>query len=191
MSLLWVFAYLGLERLLELYVSRKHRQALEARGGREYYPETFLRMAALHALFLAALFWESHPWRIPTDAVHVGVLAFFVLLQGLRYWCILSLGEAWNTRIVLVPGGRVQKRGPYLLMAHPNYLVVTLEFIALPLLMHAPYTFAVFFPANLLILRQRIRLEERALRQFTDYDARFPMGQGRAGSLLNGPAPRG
>jgi len=175
MSLLWVFAYLGLERLLELYVSRKHNQALEALGGREYYPETFFRMAALHALFLGALFWESYPWRIPANPFHVALLAFFVLLQGMRYWCMLSLGEAWNTRIVLVPGGRVQKRGPYLLLAHPNYLVVTLEFITLPLLMHAPYTFAVFFPANFLILRQRIRLEELALRQFTDYEERFSM----------------
>ncbi len=175
MSLLWIFAYLGLERLLELYVSRKHRQAREALGGREYYPETFFRMATLHVLFLVALIWESYPWRIPVDSYHVVLLTWFVLLQGLRYWCILSLGEAWNTRIVLVPGGRVQKRGPYLLLAHPNYLVVTLEFITLPLLMHAPWTFLVFFPANLLILRQRIRLEEMALRQFTDYAERFPM----------------
>jgi methyltransferase len=174
-TLLWVFAYLGLERLLELYVSRRHRQALEALGGREYYPETFVRMVALHALFLLALFWESYPWRIPANPLHGALLALFVLLQGMRYWCILSLGEAWNTRIVLVPGGKVQKRGPYLLLAHPNYLVVTLEFITLPLLMHAPWTFAVFFPANLLILRQRIRLEEKALRQFTDYDERFAM----------------
>ena len=94
MSLLWVFAYLGLERLLELYVSRRHRQALEAFGGREYYPETFFRMAALHALFLVALFWESYPWRIPANPFQVSLLAFFVLLQGLRYWCILSLGDS-------------------------------------------------------------------------------------------------
>jgi methyltransferase len=176
MSLLWVFAYLGLERLLELYLSRKHRQALDALGGREFYAETFVRMAALHALFLVALFWEGYPWQVPANAFHVALLGFFVLLQGMRYWCILSLGQAWNTRIVLVPGGSVQKRGPYLLLAHPNYLVVTLEFIALPLLMHAPFTFAVFFPANLLILRQRIQLEEKALRQCTDYDERFPKG---------------
>jgi methyltransferase len=172
-SLLWVFAYLVLERMLELYLSRKHRQGLEALGGREYYPDTFFRMAALHALFLVALFGEAYPWRIPAHPFQVTLLAFFVLLQGLRYWCILSLGQAWNTRIVLVPGGSVQKRGPYRLLAHPNYWVVTLEFIVLPLLMHAPWTFAVFFPANLLVLRQRIQLEERALRQFTDYGERF------------------
>jgi methyltransferase len=176
--LLWVFAYLGLERLLELQVSRKHRLALMVRGGREFNADTFFNMAALHALFLVALFWESYPWRIPLTPSNQALLGFFVLLQGLRYWCILSLGQAWNTHIILIPGGRVQKRGPYLLLAHPNYLVVTLEFITLPLLMHAPFTFAVFFPANLLILRQRIRLEERALRQFTDYAERFPVAEG-------------
>jgi methyltransferase len=174
-SLLWIFAYLGLERLLELHVSRKHRLAAVARGGREFYAETFFRMATLHSLFLVALFWESYPWRILANPFNGALVGFFVLLQGMRYWCILSLGEAWNTRIVLIPGGRVRKRGPYLLLAHPNYLVVTLEFIILPLLMHAPFTFAVFFPANLLILRQRIRLEEQALRQFTDYDEWFPV----------------
>jgi methyltransferase len=68
----------------------------------------------------------------------------------------------------------VKKTGPYRLLSHPNYLVVTMEFLLLPLLMHAPYTLAIFFPANLLIVRQRIRLEERALREFTDYSDRFP-----------------
>jgi methyltransferase len=174
MSLLWVFAYLCLERLFELHVSRKHRLAAEARGGMEFYSETFVRMAALHLLFLVALCWESYPWRIQATLLNSALLGFFVLLQGLRYWCIVSLGQAWNTRIVMVPGDRVQKRGPYLLLAHPNYLVVTLEFIILPLLMHAPITLAFFLPANLLILLQRIRLEERALRQFTDYGERFP-----------------
>lgn len=178
MSLLWVFVYLGLERLLELHISRKHRLALMAQGGKEFYPETFFRMVALHFLFLAALFLEAYPWRVSATPYQSSLLGFFVLLQGVRYWCILSLGEAWNTRIVLVPGGRVQKRGPYLLLAHPNYLVVALEFAILPLLMQAPLTFLVFFPANLLVLRQRIRLEEQALRQFTDYDERFPVAQG-------------
>jgi isoprenylcysteine carboxyl methyltransferase (ICMT) family protein YpbQ len=40
--------------------------------------------------------------------------------------------------------------------------------------MHAPYTLMLFFPANLFIVRQRIRLEEEALRTFTDYNEQFP-----------------
>ena len=174
MSLLWVFLYLGSERLFELYLSRRHAQALTARGGREFYPETFPRLVALHSLFLLALLIESHPWRLPLTPWNSTLFALFILLQGGRYWCIVSLGENWNTRIVLVPGGTVSKVGPYRFLAHPNYLVVILEFAVLPLLLSAPYTLAFFFPVNLLILRQRMRLEEEALREFTDYNEKFP-----------------
>jgi len=131
-------------------------------------------MIALHTLFLLALFGESYPWQVVAGPLNGALLAFFILLQGGRYWCILSLGENWNTRIVLIPGGVVKKTGPYRLLSHPNYLIVTLEFLVLPLIMHAPYTLAIFFPANLLIVRQRIRLEEKALREFTDYNEQFP-----------------
>jgi methyltransferase len=63
--------------------------------------------------------------------------------------------------------------------------VVTLEFALLPLLMAAPYTLALFFPANLLVLRQRLRLEEQSLREFTDYNEKFPPTVGIAvGSTL-------
>lgn len=174
MSLLWIFAYLVAERFFELYLSRRHCRVLADRGGREFYPETFPRMVALHALFLLALFVESYPWQITLDLFSSGVLILFVLLQGGRYWCITSLGEYWNTRILLVPGGRVKKSGPYRWLSHPNYLVVTLEFLLLPLLMQSPYTLAVFFPLNLLVVRQRIRLEENALRNCTDYNEQFP-----------------
>jgi len=174
MSLLWIFAYLFAERLFELHLSRRHFRLLALRGGREYFPETFPRMVALHTLFLLALFVESRPWRIEADAFSYVLLALFVLLQFGRYWCIASLGEQWNTRIVLVPGGQVRRRGPYRLLSHPNYLVVTLEFLLLPLLMQAPWTFVIFFPANLFVVGERIRLEERALREFTDYNEKFP-----------------
>jgi len=173
MSLLWIFAYLVLERFFELHLSRRHCRLLALRGGREFYPETFPRMVALHSLFLLALLVESYPWNVPPGPVTAILLVVFILLQAGRYWCIVSLGECWNTRIVLVPGGKVKKTGPYRWLSHPNYLLVTLEFMLLPLLMHAPYTMVLFFPANLLVVRQRIRLEEKALREFTDYSKKF------------------
>ena len=170
MSLLWIFAYLVAERSFELFLSRRNCQTLAVRGGREFYTETYPRIIALHILFLLALFVESFPWRVHLGLYTIVLLALFVLLQVGRYWCIISLGEYWNTRIVTVPGDRIKRTGPYRWLTHPNYLVVTLEFLILPLLMHAPYSLAVFFPVNLLLLRQRIRLEEKALRECTDYN---------------------
>ena len=76
--------------------------------------------------------------------------------------------------MVVVPGARLVRSGPYRFLRHPNYLVIVLEFLLFPLLMRAPATLVVFSLANLLVLRQRIRIEEEALRGATDYAKRFP-----------------
>ncbi len=174
MSFAWIFPVVVLQRLYELSLSRRHARALAARGGREFHPESFPAMAALHVLFLASLAAESYPWRIPLNAFTWGCLAALVLVTAGRYWVIASLGEHWNVRIVVVPGDRVGRRGPYRFMRHPNYLVIVLEFLLLPLLMRAPATLVVFSIANLPVLRERIRLEESVLRELTDYGERFP-----------------
>jgi methyltransferase len=169
MSLWWVFGFYFLERLFELRLAARNRRTLLARGGREYFPETYRELVLLHTLFFAALLGESWPWRVTLDPLTLFCLAALALLMGLRYWCILSLGVCWNTRILVLPGAAAVRRGPYRLLKHPNYLVVTLEFALLPLLMRAPFTLVVFSLANLAVLRRRIRLEERALREETDW----------------------
>lgn len=174
MALGWIFLVLLGERLFELVLARRHARALLARGGREFYPETYPPIVALHACFLLALAVEAYPWSVPGDFLTLCTLGLLLLLQGGRYWCITSLGEQWNTRILLVPAAPVQRRGPYRWLRHPNYLIVTLEFLLLPLLLRAPLTFLFFFPLNLILLRQRIRLEETALRRFSDYAVQFP-----------------
>jgi methyltransferase len=173
MSLWWIFGFYFGERLFELLLARRNRQRLVARGGREFHPESYRTIVLLHTLFFASLLAESFPWRVPLDSLTLFCLIFLLFLQGLRYWCIVSLGEYWNTRIILVPGAEARRRGPYRFLRHPNYLAVTLEFAVIPLLMRAPLTLVVFSLANLVVLRQRIRLEEEALREFTDYGKRF------------------
>lgn len=173
-SFAWVFGILGLQRLFELVLSRRNKRILEALGGREYHPESFLTVVALHVLFIASLAVESYPWRFPLDARTIVCLIALTLLTGARYWCIASLGRYWNVRIVVVPGAAVKRSGPYRYFRHPTYIVLVLEFIFIPLLMRAPVTLVVFSLANLAFLRQRIRLEEKALRELTDYSTVFP-----------------
>jgi methyltransferase len=180
LSAAWVVPVVSAQRLLELGLSRRNRLRLLARGGKEARPETYRTMVALHTLFLASLAWESYPWRIPFDARTFGCLGGLAVVTALRYWAIASLGEYWNTRVIVVPGTRVVRRGPYRYLRHPNYLVIVLEFLLLPLLMRAPVTLALFSLANLAVLRQRIRIEEEALRRRTDFGQRF--GGGREGA---------
>lgn len=174
MSLWWIFILLITERLFELYLSAKHKREVLANGGREFFPESYRIMVGLQVLFFVALIAESYPWHVPLDMLTWFGLTMTALLQILRYWCVISLGEKWNTRIILIPGSKAVMRGPYRFMRHPNYLAVTLEFAVIPLLARAPLSLLIFSLANLLVLRQRITLEERALREFTDYDEHFP-----------------
>jgi methyltransferase len=169
MSLWWLFVFFFAERLFELWLAARNRRILLARGGREFFPETFRELVLLHTLFFAALLAESFPWRVPLDSLTLFCLAALVVLMALRYWCILTLGVFWNTRILVLPGAAAVRKGPYRFLPHPNYLVVTLEFALLPLLMRAPFTLIVFSLANLVVLRRRIRFEEQALRECTDW----------------------
>src|SRR5512141_1055844 len=165
-SLAWVAPVVAAQRLWELWLCRRNRRRLLARGGREVRPDTYRTMAALHLLFLASLALESYPWRVPADVRTWACLASLAAVTSLRYWAISSLGEYWNTHVVVVPGARLVRSGPYRFLRHPNYLVIVLEFLLLPLLMRAPATLVVFSLVNLAVLRQRIRIEEAALAEF-------------------------
>jgi methyltransferase len=157
----------GLERLVELVVSRRNARWAFEHGGREAGRGHFPVMVALHTALLAGCFLEPLltgrpflPWLgIPALVVALGA-------QGLRYWCIGTLGRRWNTRVIVVPGLPLVTRGPYRWLPHPNYVVVAVEGLALPLVWSAWGTALVFTVLNAwLLLAVRIPVEERALRE--------------------------
>jgi methyltransferase len=83
--------------------------------------------------------------------------------QGLRWWCIRTLGPQWNTRIVVVPGLPRISGGPYRFLPHPNYVAVIVEGAALPLVHTAWLTALIFSVLNAWLLTVRIRAENAAL----------------------------
>jgi methyltransferase len=91
------------------------------------------------------------------------MLAIVVGAQGLRWWCIHTLGRQWNTRVVVVPGAPRVSGGPYRYFSHPNYVAVVAEGIALPLVHTGWITAVVFTVLNAALLRTRIRTENAAL----------------------------
>lgn len=155
----------GLERLAELVISRRNAAWAFARGGVEYGQRHFPWMVLLHTGLLLAAFLEvvlaDRPF-LPWLGYPVLVLA--LACQGLRYWCIATLGRQWNTRVIVVPGMALVRRGPYRWLNHPNYVVVVAEGIALPLVHSAWLTALVFTVLNaVLLLRFRLPVENRAL----------------------------
>jgi methyltransferase len=173
-SFAWVPAAIVLQRVFELLLCLRNRRIMGSLGGREFFARSYLEMVALHSLFIASLALESFPWRIPLDGRTWGSLAALALVTSARYWTIASLGDRWTTRIFVVPGDAVKRKGPYRFLRHPNYAVIVLEFLLFPLLLRAPLTLVLFSAANLAVLRRRIRREESALREWTDYGRKFP-----------------
>ena len=156
-------ALLVIQRLLELRYSRANERRARAKGaverGREHYP----LMVALHSLWLFSTLVEGL-LRGPDFPLYWPVaLALFLLVQPLRYWAILSLGESWNVRVLVVPGAKLVRRGPYRFIRHPNYVVVAVEILTFPLIFGAWVTALVFTALNAAFLYVRVRAEERAL----------------------------
>jgi methyltransferase len=153
----------ALQRLLELGLSRRNERRLRARGaverGREHYP----LIVALHSLWLLSTLVEGILRGGGLAPLWPVALTLFLLAQILRYWAILSLGEYWNTRVLVIPGTRLVRRGPYRYVRHPNYVAVAVEILTLPLIFGAIITALVFSALNAVLLFVRIREENRAL----------------------------
>lgn len=160
-----VVAATAVERLAELVVSARNARWSFARGGVESGRGHFPAMVALHTALLVACVAEVLLADRPFLAwLGWPMLALVVASQGLRWWCIGTLGPRWNTRVIVVPGLPLVDRGPYRWFRHPNYVAVVVEGIALPLVHTAWVTALVFTVLNAVLLwRFRIPAEERAL----------------------------
>ncbi|WP_086561329.1 isoprenylcysteine carboxyl methyltransferase family protein [Streptomyces africanus] len=154
----------GLERVAELAVSRRNAAWSLARGGVESGRGHYPFMVVLHTgLLVGALVevWVGRPDVVPVLAW--SMLALVALAQGLRWWCIATLGRQWNTRVIVVPGATRVTGGPYRWIPHPNYVAVVAEGFALPLVHSAWITAVVFTALNGLLLATRVRAEDAAL----------------------------
>jgi methyltransferase len=166
--LYWALFLAFLGRLLEFARSQRNTRALLAAGGVESGQAQYPLFVLLHfSWFLAMLL------ALPADApANWWLLGVYVLLQGLRVWSIASLGPFYTTRIIVVPGAELVRRGPYRFFRHPIYAVVTAELIVMPLAFGA-VAIAVFFTLlNLALLSARIRAENEALRHMKEPEAK-------------------
>jgi methyltransferase len=154
----------GCERLAELVVARRNLAWARSKGGIEYGRRHFPWIVAAHIGLLGgclAEVWLLHRPFVP--ALGWPMLAVVLLAQGLRWWCIATLGRQWNTRVVVVPGLPLVHAGPYRWLPHPNYVAVVAEGAALPLVHGAWITAVAFALVNAVLLRIRVRVESEAL----------------------------
>jgi len=153
-----ILSLVTLERMFELALARRNTLRLLDEGAREHSPGHYPIIVGVHAAWLASLWWLA-PLR-PIDGFWLG---FFLLLELGRIWVLTTLGRRWTTRIIILPGAPLVRRGPYRLVDHPNYWVVIGEIAALPLVFGLWQVSLLFTLLNAAVLTVRIRRENEAL----------------------------
>lgn len=161
--LILIFA-VGVERLAELVLAQRNLAWSRARGGVEIGAGHYPVMVALHLALLVGCVVEVAVLQRPfIPALGWPMLALVVAAQGLRWWCITTLGRQWNTRVVVIPGAPRIDGGPYRWISHPNYVAVAVEGFALPLVHSAWVTALAFTTLNAALLSTRVSVENSAL----------------------------
>jgi methyltransferase len=144
-------------RLAELGWSRHnvHQASEPARGA--WSRRTYPAMVAVHtaALALTALRGGDRP-RLPW-------LLLLLAVQPVRLWVLAKLGRRWNTTGAVSPDLAVETGGPYHWVRHPNYAVVEVELLSLPLAFGLRGTGMALAAVNAALLAVRIHDEEALL----------------------------
>ncbi len=148
-----------IQRALEDLHSARNTRRLLAEGGfesgRGYYPV----VVVAHLAWVAAIFL-----LIPADAkINWPLMGLYLMLQVARYWVILTLGPYWTHRIITPRAAPLVTDGPFRFVRHPNYLVLMLETVLLPLVFGAWEVSLITMAVMGIVLRYKIMLENEAL----------------------------
>lgn len=149
----------GLQRLGELWLSRRNGRRLLAEGAVELGAGHYPLIVWLQVAWLLVVLFAT-PAERPLDPLWLGVYLF---LQVLRVWVIVTLGRYWTTRVYHLQGVPLVRAGPYRWLRHPNYVVVEAEVVVLPLVVGLWWAAAIFGVLQFALLLWRIRIEERGL----------------------------
>ncbi|WP_010530782.1 isoprenylcysteine carboxyl methyltransferase family protein [Lentibacillus jeotgali] len=165
---MWFFILaIIMQRLAELSIAKSNEKWMKSMGGIEKGEKHYKWFIILHCCFFISILTETSLNKHILTDVNYFLLLIFLAAQAGRVWCIHTLGKFWNTKVIVLPGVIVIKKGPYKYVKHPNYIIVAVELFVIPMLVGAQLT-AVLFPLlHLLLLRIRIPREEKALTKAT------------------------
>jgi methyltransferase len=149
--------------LLETWQSRRHEVRLRSRGAFEPPEDVYQAMQVVYPGMFLAMAAEGVLRDAPVSWVTVTGIAIFLVSKALKWWVIVSLGELWSFRVLVVPGVALVTTGPYRFARHPNYVALALEVIGAALMWNALWTGPLAAVAFGELVRRRILVEERAL----------------------------
>ncbi|MBU9721236.1 MULTISPECIES: isoprenylcysteine carboxyl methyltransferase family protein [Bacillaceae] len=172
MFIFWVVIVLIIvQRGFELWIAKRNERWMKGRGAVEFGQDHYKWIVLMHGGFFLFLIGEvviTGGELIPRWPV---IISLFLTAQVGRIWALTSLGRYWNTKIIVLPGEKLVRKGPYQWVNHPNYWIVAIELLTLPILFQAWITAVVFTVLNgSILLLVRIPKEEEALKWLTNQE---------------------
>jgi len=171
-AFLALLAAVGLLRIVELQISKRHQQEMVARGAAKVTEPRFRWMVVLHTAVLVGAALEVVLLKRPfIPALAAIMFVIFLAANAVRWWVIRTMGQHWNVQVVNSTSLGVVGSGPFRYVRHPNYAAVFSEMVALPLIHTAWITATVGALAHAVVLSQRVSTEERVLLANAEYRA--------------------
>lgn len=170
-----IILFFIIQRLTELLISKENEKWLKEKfNAVEINPKESLRMRIFHISWFIALLFEANIRRaFVTPKISLIIYVLLGICMGIRIYTIEKLKRFWTVKILSIPNQAIVTDGLYKYIRHPNYLIVIVEFILIPLLFKAYVTLIIFSIINFLVLRSRIKLEEETLMAQSNYKNEF------------------
>ena len=159
-------AAMAVARLAELALSRANLSARRDYREGKWSRRTFPMIVAIHVCVIGGT-------ALCGRRVRLRWLLILAAAQPLRAWTLLTLGLRWNARGAVSSSLEVETSGPYGYIRHPNYLVVIVELLALPLAFGLRRFALVMLVPHAIALAIRVRDEESLLNQLPGYRRHF------------------
>lgn len=167
-----LLAAVGVLRLIELEISRRHQKRLLASGAVRVPEPHFKWIVLVLTGVLLGAAGEVIALRRPFIPVLAAImLVLFVASNLLRLWVVLALGDLWNVQVMDSTRLGVVTTGPFRYVRHPNYGAVIVELVSLPLIHTAWITAVVGLLAYSWVLSKRLHAEESVLMANPEYRA--------------------
>lgn len=169
-----IFFYI-LQRISEMVLSRYNEATLkENYQVLEVNPVESFKMKLFHTFWFISLIAESNI-NNSTQTYPFSIVIYLILSACLliRIHTMKKLNTFWTIKVLSIKKQEIISNGLYKYLRHPNYLVVILEFLFIPLLFNAYWTLTIFSLINFIVLYHRIKLEEEVLMSQSNYQLIF------------------
>lgn len=163
---LLIVAVVFVVRLVFLKRSIANEKAILQAGGREYGVQNSKYITLLHIAFYLFCTVEALIKRPAFDAISWLGLVLLVGGMGMLYVVTQLLGPIWTVKLMILDNHQFVDHWLFRTVKHPNYFLNILpELVGLCLLCHAWYTLALLSLPYSYVMYQRIREENRLLRE--------------------------